>query len=106
VAGTASYYNTGKTFANDVDFGPNVKVYSPSTPAATIQSDLDAAFAVQEANQFGSQRNAFLFAPGTYSPDVKVGFYTQVAGAGDLPDAVNFTNLLHVNANWMPDHNA
>ena len=106
VAGTASYYNTGKSFANDVDFGPNVKVYSPSTPAATIQSDLDATFAVQEANQFGSQRNAFLFAPGTYSPDVKVGFYTQVAGAGDLPDAVNFTNLLHVNANWMPDHNA
>lgn len=67
------------------DFGPNVTVFDPSTPAATVQSGLNAAFAQQETNQFGTARRAFLFKPGTYDADANVGFYTQVAGLGLSP---------------------
>ena len=105
VAAVSSYYNTGKTLDTSVDFGANVKVYNPSTAAATIQSDLDNTYAVQHTNQFGLQRNAFLFTPGTYGPDVKIGFYTHIAGVGDMPDAVNLTNWVHVDADWMKDAN-
>ena len=34
---------------------------------ATIQSQLDSVFAAQETNQFGTQRYALLFKPGTYN---------------------------------------
>ena len=105
VAGTAGYYNTGKTLDTSVDFGANVKVYSPATAAATIQSDLNSAFTTQESNQFGAQRNLFLFTPGTYGPDVNIGFYTHVAGVGDMPDAVNLDGFVHVDALWMKDAN-
>ncbi|CAM5390676.1 hypothetical protein SPURM210S_05737 [Streptomyces purpurascens] len=70
------------------DLGPNVTVFDPSTPAATIQGALNAAFAQQETNQFGSARKAFLFKPGTYDVDANVGYYTQVAGLGLSPDDV------------------
>lgn len=77
------------------DLGPNVTVFDPSTPAATIQSSLNTAFAQQETNQFGTARKAFLFKPGTYDADANVGFYTQVAGLGlsptTSPSAVRYT---------------
>ncbi|GAB2727336.1 RICIN domain-containing protein [Streptomyces bullii] len=83
------------------DLGPNVTVFDPSTPAATIQSSLDAAFAQQETNQFGSARKAFLFKPGTYTADANVGFYTQVAGLGLSPDDVTIRGSVHAEADWF-----
>ena len=41
-------------------------------------------FTQQETNQFGPQRYAVLFKPGTYTADVNLGFFTQVAGLGML----------------------
>ena len=87
--------------ADTPDLGPNVTVFDPSTPAATIQSSLNAAFAQQETNQFGTARKAFLFKPGTYDADANVGFYTQVAGLGLSPDDVNVRGAVHAEADWF-----
>jgi hypothetical protein len=73
------------------DFGPNVAIFSPSTPAAEIQSQIDKVYAVQHRNQFGPERNALLFLPGEYEVDVPVGFYTEVVGLGTTPDATHIT---------------
>jgi len=83
------------------DFGPNVKVFDPSMPAADIQAAVDQVFAQQETNQFGTQRYAFLFKPGSYQASVRVGFYTQVLGLGATPDAVTLNGSLQVDAAWM-----
>ncbi len=64
------------------DFGPNVLIFGPSTPAAAIQEAIDKVYAVQQHNEFGPQRNALLFLPGDYHVDVPVGFYTEVIGLG------------------------
>ncbi|MEW2258852.1 RICIN domain-containing protein [Streptomyces sp. NPDC047869] len=87
--------------SDDPDLGPNVALFDPSMSAATIQSRLDSIFKQQETDQFGSQRYAVLFKPGTYSADVNVGFYTQVLGLGLTPDAVNVNGAVHAEADWF-----
>jgi hypothetical protein len=87
------------------DFGPNVLVFSPSMPAASIQAQIDAVYARQQHNEFGSQRNAFLFLPGQYNVDVPIGFYTEVIGLGATPDAVHITGNVHADAS-LPHDNA
>src|SRR5256885_5414218 len=47
------------------DLGPNVSVFDPSMSSSTIQNKLNAVFNQQQTNQFGSQRYALLFKPGT-----------------------------------------
>jgi hypothetical protein len=81
------------------DFGPNVLVFDPSM--TTIQSQMDAVFKKQERNQFGSDRYAYLFKPGKYNLDVQVGFYMQVLGLGQSPDAVDITGAVRSKAGWM-----
>ena len=73
------------------DLGPNVHVFDPSMSTATIQSQLDAVFAAQESNQFGTRRDALLFKPGTYNVNANVGFYTSIMGLGQNPDDVNIS---------------
>ncbi|MEC3979766.1 sialidase [Amycolatopsis sp. H20-H5] len=85
----------------DPDFGPNVWVFDPSTPAATIQNRLDTIFAQQHTNQFGDERYAVLFKPGSYTADAKLGFYTQVAGLGLSPGDVEITGHVRVEADWL-----
>ena len=80
------------------DFGPNVAVFDPSMPSAAIQGEIDKVYAVQRRNEFGSERNAFLFLPGEYKVDVPVGFYTEVLGLGASPDAVHITGNVHSDA--------
>lgn len=78
--------------ANVAAFGPNVCVFTDTMSQAAIQKDLDsiATQQVPVASQFNSQRYAILFRPGTYgsagNPLVfQVGYYTQVAGLGAMP---------------------
>jgi hypothetical protein len=85
------------------DFGPNVLIFDPSMPAQAIQKQIDAVYAIQEHNEFGSQRNVLLFLPGNYSVDVPVGFYTEVMGLGASPDATRITGNMHADANH--EHN-
>ncbi|RTE08360.1 S-layer homology domain-containing protein [Paenibacillus whitsoniae] len=88
------------------DFGPNVYIFDSLTPPADIQRTSDNLFAIQEQNQFGQERYAMLFKQGSYTTNIRLGFYTQVAGLGMLPDDVNFTGGVSVDANWLPPHNA
>ncbi|WP_414719940.1 RICIN domain-containing protein [Umezawaea sp.] len=83
------------------DFGPNAIIFDPSMSAASIQSRVDQVFAQQERNQFGTQRYALMFKPGTYNANVNVGFYTHVLGLGMSPDSVNVNGSVHVEADWF-----
>ena len=83
------------------DFGPNVFVFSPSTPQADMQNRLNQIAAEMHTNQFGTQRYAALWKPGTYTADVNLGFYTQVAGLGLSPDDVNLNGHVRVEADWL-----
>jgi hypothetical protein len=80
------------------DFGSNVLVFNPSMASAAIQTQIDKVYATQRRNEFGPERNAFLFLPGNYSVDVPVGFYTQVLGLGASPDDVHITGNVHSDA--------
>jgi hypothetical protein len=81
------------------EFGANVLIFDPSMPSQTIQKQIDAVYAIQQHNEFGSQRNALLFLPGSYSVDVPVGFYTEVMGLGASPDATRIAGNVHADAN-------
>ncbi|MCG5220299.1 discoidin domain-containing protein [Streptosporangium sp. KLBMP 9127] len=83
------------------DLGPNVSVFSPSTPAATIQNRLNMVFAQQEENQFGTERYALLFKPGRYDVGARVGYYTQVAGLGMSPNDVDIRGPVMADARWF-----
>ncbi len=78
--------------ANATSFGPNVCVFSDTMSQATIQTDLNniASQQVPVESQFSSQRYAIFFLPGTYGSAAdplvfQVGYYTEVAGLGALP---------------------
>jgi hypothetical protein len=83
------------------DLGPNVRIFTPQTPQATIQQQVNSTFSQQERNQFGQNRMAFLFTPGNYNVNVNVGYYTQVLGLGLSPDNTNITGSVHAEADWM-----
>lgn len=100
-------------------FGANVCVFSPAMPQARIQADLNAIAAAQVplGSQFGDGRYSVFFEPGTYgsaaSPLIfQVGYYTQVAGLGAMPDdtVINgaidvFNNLCDGTGNCNADDN-
>lgn len=76
-----------------VDLGPNVLVFDPSMATADIQAQLDAIATQMVPNQFGPERYALLFKPGTYGTAAEplwfqVGYYTEVAGLGAAPGDV------------------
>jgi hypothetical protein len=92
------------------DFGPNVIIFDPSMPLSDIQAKVDAIANQQVDNQFGTQRYALLFEPGTYgSPatplDFQVGYYTEVAGLGASPTDVTINGHVDVyNRCLSPDN--
>jgi len=87
------------------NFGPNVIIFDPSIAQTTMQNQLNSIGSQQQNNQFGSQRFAILFKPGTYNVNIPVGFYTQILGLGTLPDQVNITNQVHSDP-ALPNNNA
>lgn len=105
-ASTESATSEEASGLTEPDFGPNVFVFDSTTPAGTIQSKSDEIFTKQESNQFGIERYAMLFKPGTYTANIKVGFYTQVSGLGKLPDDVTVNGGITVDADWKGSHNA
>jgi uncharacterized repeat protein (TIGR02543 family) len=91
--------------AGAVNFGPNVIIFDPSMSSATIQSQIDAVYSSQKTNQFGSQRYALLFKPGTYNVNVNVGFYTQVLGLSASPDGTNIIGSIQADGSYDPNYN-
>src|SRR6202167_3427549 len=68
-----------KSFAS-VNFGPNVYIFTPSMPLSQIQATVDSIATQQVPNQFGTQRYALLFEPGTYGTatnplNFQIGYY-------------------------------
>ena len=89
----ATAQNVVHRVSSGPDFGPNVIVFDSSMPTSQIQSTVDAIQAQQVSNQFGPQRYALLFKPGTYGStedplNFQVGYYTAVAGLGASPNDV------------------
>ena len=83
------------------DFGPNVKIFDPSMSTSEIKATVDAIAAEQVSNQFGTQRYALLFKPGSYGTataplNFQVGYYTEVAGLGSLPSDVAVNGTIDV----------
>ena len=83
------------------NFGPNVTIFTPNMPLSQIQATVDAIAGQQLSNQFGSQRYALLFEPGTYGSSTtplnfQVGYYTTVAGLGQSPGDVVINGSINV----------
>jgi hypothetical protein len=91
--------------AQKPDFGPNVLIFDPTIPSASIQQQIDKVYAVEQHAEFGPERYAILFKPGDYKIDVPIGFYTQVLGLGGTPDAVRIEGNVHADAS-LPRNNA
>lgn len=75
-------------------FGPNVYVFNPKSPK--MQEVMTNIYATQmkHSSEFTEKRYALLFQPGLYNLDVRVGYYTQVAGLGMSPDDVTITGAV------------
>ncbi len=76
--------------ASQANFGPNVYIFNPSMSLSDIQTTVNNIANQQIPNQFGTQRYALLFEPGTYGTSTnplnfQVGYYTTVAGLGQNP---------------------
>ncbi len=83
------------------NFGPNVYIFNPSMPQSQIQATVNAVANQQVSNQFGTQRYALLFEPGTYGSSTnplnfQVGYYTAVAGLGLSPSDVVINGSIDV----------
>jgi hypothetical protein len=83
------------------DFGPNVYIFNPGMPLSQIQSTVDSIATQQVSNQFGTQRYALFFEPGTYGSSTtplnfQVGYYTSVAGLGQSPNDVVINGSIDV----------
>ena len=82
-------------------FGPNVIVFDPSMPVSEIQATVDAIHAQQVDAEMSTNRYAFLFKPGVYGTateplQMKVGYYTEVAGLGASPTDVTINGKIEV----------
>ena len=93
--------------AGEPDFGPNVYVFTPSMPQSQIQATVDSIANQQISNQFGTQRYALLFEPGTYGSAAdpltfQVGYYTEVAGLGSSPGDVTINGSIDVYNQCLP----
>ncbi|WP_151082467.1 glycosyl hydrolase family 28-related protein [Nocardioides cynanchi] len=85
----------------DPDLGPNTYVFDPSMSVDEIQATVDAVSKQQLGNQFGTERVALLFKPGTYGSaaqplNFEVGYYTEVAGLGRNPGDVVINGSVNV----------
>lgn len=90
------------------DFGSNVTIYTPDTPVAEIQAELDALHAQQVDAEMSSNRRTVYFLPGQYGSaedplQVKVGYYTEIAGLGASPEDVTVHGAVEVYNRCLAD---
>jgi hypothetical protein len=97
----ASFSIAGTASAAGPDFGSNVLIFDPGMSRSQIQAAVDSVASQQVSNQFGTQRFALLFKPGTYGSSTdplnfQVGYYTSVAGLGQSPNDVVINGSVYV----------
>jgi hypothetical protein len=99
---TAATSGTTATAAPSASgLGPNVIVFDPSMPTSQIRATFDAIHAQQVDAEMGTNRYALLFKPGVYGSQadplqLKVGYYTEVAGLGASPTDVTINGKIEV----------
>ncbi len=103
LAGVASAagVSTASAAPPEPSFGPNVIIFDPTMPVGQIQATFDAIHAQQVDNEMGTNRYALLFKPGVYGSEteplqLKVGYYTDVAGLGASPTDVTINGKIEV----------
>lgn len=76
-------------------FGKNMYIFNPTDHASEVNSTVGNIFNKQHYNQFGTDRYAFAFKPGSYlSEDViNIGYYTQILGLGKVPTETRLKNV-------------
>jgi hypothetical protein len=89
-------------------FGPNVTIFDPSMPVSQIQATVDAIHAQQVDAEMSTNRYALLFKPGVYGTaseplQLKVGYYTEVAGLGASPADVTINGKIEVYNRCLDD---
>ena len=92
------------------DLGDSVFIFDSGMSTGYIQETFDAIHALQVDNEMGVLRYALYFLPGNYGTDqqplqVKVGYYTEVAGLGVSPDEVHINGTIEVYNRCYP-HNS
>lgn len=101
-AGSASAASlAGGSAGNLPGLGPNVIIFDPSMPVSDIQATVDTIYAQQVDAEMSTNRYAFLFKPGVYGTateplQMKVGYYTEVAGLGASPTDVTINGKIEV----------
>src|SRR6266513_3869778 len=90
---------SGGAAAAPPGLGPNVIVFDSSMPTSQIQATVNTIASQQVSNQFGTDRYALLFMPGTYGSaaaplNFQVGYYTDVAGLGSSPNDVTVNGTI------------
>ncbi|MEV6969684.1 adenylyl cyclase [Hamadaea sp. NPDC051192] len=88
--------------------GPNVTVFTPDMPVSQIQATLDAVHTAQVDAEMATDRYAFLFQPGVYGTaeqplQIKVGYYTEIAGLGASPSDVVINGKVEVYNRCLAD---
>jgi hypothetical protein len=88
--GTAAAPPPAPPAAAAPDLGERVVVFDPSMPVAQIRERADAIWRQQVDAEMSEERWSLLFLPGTYGTaaeplQIKVGYYTEVAGLGASP---------------------
>jgi hypothetical protein len=99
--GSSAGVGESSAAAPPAPLGPNVIVFDPSMPVGQIQATVDAIHAQQVDAEMGTNRYAFLFRPGVYGSatqplQIKVGYYTEIAGLGDSPTDVTINGKIEV----------
>jgi hypothetical protein len=90
------------------DLGSQVLVFDPNMPTAEIQATVDRVYTQQVDDEMGSGRWSLFFMPGTYGTDaqplqLKVGYYTEVAGLGASPSDVRITGKIETYNRCLSD---
>ena len=85
---------TFKTSQYTSIFGKNVLIFDDSMGLDSIKLTLEALHEQQKYNEFGSERYALLFKPGTYDLDVTVDYYVQSLGLGRYPEDVTINGAV------------
>ena len=104
----ASAASTAHPAPGQPDFGPNVIIFDPGMPVSDIQAAVDAIHAQQVDDEMGTNRYALLFKPGVYGTateplQMKVGYYTEVAGLGASPTDVTINGKIEVYNRCLAD---
>lgn len=86
--------NQADSLNNEPNFGSNVFIFNASMDMDSIQSLIEELNEQQRFNEFGPERYALLFMPGTYDLEITIDYYMQALGLGRHPDEVTINGLV------------